>query len=189
MSIGENNSIRYLMKEMDPSEVLEFEKWMRSDNDLLIEVESLRATQRKTTQLPLKNPPESLIQNIVHEATQIQKSRIDNSKKVYKYVRKGIAAAILLSAITGAFYFYSAEDYSPNEIMPVANETMLQSGDKQSITPWVDRNEVLRYASETPAATESFDTERLKSLEKLQLINNQISGRDIPGIHLTGSPN
>ena len=44
MHTDENNAIRYLMKEMDPSEEMEFEKQMREDENLLIEVESLRAT-------------------------------------------------------------------------------------------------------------------------------------------------
>ena len=61
--------IRYLMKEMDPSEEIEFERCMMEDENLLIEVECLRRSLEKTKQLPNFNPPESLTEEIPQKAT------------------------------------------------------------------------------------------------------------------------
>ena len=47
MQINDDGCIRYLMKEMDPSEEIEFEREMMKDEDLLIEVETLRKSFQK----------------------------------------------------------------------------------------------------------------------------------------------
>ena len=54
---NDEGCIRYLMQEMDPAEEIEFEREMLKNQDLLIEVESLRRTDKKLGKLPLINPP------------------------------------------------------------------------------------------------------------------------------------
>ncbi|MEX0609930.1 MAG: hypothetical protein WD016_07780 [Balneolaceae bacterium] len=164
---------------MDPSEELEFEQLMLEDENLLIEVESLRATEKKVAKIPIKNPPESITRKIAYEAKQLQSDRIKKSRKLYIYLRRGIAAAVLLCAFSGGYYYFS--DFSePEEISPVSSE---------QISPWVDRNEVLRYSGATQASTaSSFDTEVIKSYEKLQLVKFSSGDGTVLGIHLTGSP-
>ena len=68
------------MKEMDPSEEMEFEKKIREDENLLIEVESLRATNRKLAGLPLQNPPKHLTQKIANEAKQLKEKKVRKNK-------------------------------------------------------------------------------------------------------------
>lgn len=172
--------IRYLMKEMDPSEELEFEKQMREDEDLLIEVESLRATNRKLSALSELNPPKHIIENISKEAELAAKKNFGyNFQKIFI---KAAAASVLLASVTGGFMYYSS--VSPEN--HVTNET---SG--QMIEPWVDRNDILRYAGEAPQTTETaVHPDLLKSYDKLQLVSEPM-GNTSPSnrILLTGSSN
>lgn len=184
MNTDENNAIRYLMREMDPSEEMEFEKLMREDEDLLIEVESLRATNRRLSALPQKNPPEHLTKQIADDAKQLQSKKIYNTNNIAFFLKRGLAAAILLSAFTGGYYYYSDYSEASNSSMPATSE-------RENIEPWVDRNEIIRF-SESQQAVESsaIQTDFTKSYEKLQLVNDPMgnsSGNN--GIMLTGSSN
>src|SRR5690625_114333 len=69
MMFDENACIRYLMKEMDPSEELLFKKKMEDDSDLLIEVESLRKVNERLFELPKMRPPAHLTRKILKEAS------------------------------------------------------------------------------------------------------------------------
>ena len=94
----ENNAIRYLMKEMDPSEEMEFEKMMREDENLLIEVESLRATNRKLSDLPSKNPPKQLIKNISDDLKQLQATKQKSTQTITIYLNiRGLAISFINS--------------------------------------------------------------------------------------------
>ncbi|MEX2605395.1 MAG: hypothetical protein WD361_14390 [Gracilimonas sp.] len=185
MHTDENKAIRYLMKEMDPSEEMEFEKIMRENENLLIEVESLRATKRKLSALPRFNPPEQLTKKIANDAKQLQIDKLNKAKNIAFFLKRGLAAAILLSAFTGGYYYYA--DYS--EAVNETGTTIINGTDV--VEPWVDRNDVIRF-SENPAAVESsvMQSEFTRSYEKLQLVNDltgNISGNN--GIMLTRSPN
>ena len=60
MQNDENAVIRYLMKEMDPSEEVLMERAMMEDDDLLIEVESMRQTlHRSRDRTPIPPRPSS----------------------------------------------------------------------------------------------------------------------------------
>lgn len=180
MHTDDNNAIRYLMKEMDPSEETEFEKQMREDENLLIEVESLRATKRKLSALPNQNPPKDLTKNIVDDAKQL---RLNNSKlSGFNYfLKKGIAAAFLLVAFSGGAYYYYIDFTNPG--IPVQNNV-------ENVEPWVDRNEVLRFSDGQQALEASMQSEFTKSFDKLQLVTkpngNSGSGNKVL---LTGSSN
>jgi hypothetical protein len=179
MHTDENNVIRYLMKEMDPSEEMEFEKKIREDENLLIEVESLRATNRKLAGLPLQNPPKHLTQKIANEAKQLQSKKVRNNNTLVFIAKRGIAAAILLSAFTGGYYYFSGTSNNAQTGVDKAERTQ----------PWVDRNEVIRFSGNLPAAQSStLQNDFTKSFEKLQLVNDPtgtVSGSN--GILLTGS--
>ncbi len=179
MHTDENNAIRYLMKEMDPSEEMEFEKKMREDENLLIEVESLRATNRKLSDLPLQNPPKQLTQKIANEAKQLQSQKVRKNNAFVFIAKRGIAAAILLSAFTGGYYYFSGT--------LDATQTSLEKAERTE--PWVDRNEVIRFSGNQPAAqTPTLQTDLSKSFEKLQLVSDPtgtVNGSN--GILLTGS--
>src|SRR5690554_5770159 len=105
MSTDEHKCIRYLMKEMDPSEELEFEHLMREDENLLIEVESLRATYKRTSQLSIKNPPEFLTRKILNDLKQLPSSSLKNKNKSIMMAAKGLAAAVVIAALSGGYYY------------------------------------------------------------------------------------
>lgn len=160
MHTDDNNTIRYLMKEMDPSEATEFEKHMREDENLLIEVESLRATGRRLSALPHKNPPELLTEKILNDAKKLQ---LTNSKS-YNFnfiLRKGVAAVFLLVAFTGGGYYYFSGSSASEQ--PVQQNT-------ENVEPWVDRNEVLRFSESEQAAETVLQSEISRSFDKLQLV-------------------
>jgi|AntRauTorcE11897_2_1112592.scaffolds.fasta_scaffold00006_17 hypothetical protein len=184
MHTDENNAIRYLMKEMDPSEEMEFEKQMREDENLLIEVESLRAAKKRLSALSTKNPPQSLTQKISDDAKQLQSEKLRSSKNITFFLKRGLAAGILLAAFTGGgYYLYSGVGVSDSE-----NST---NSTTEAIEPWVDRNEVLRF-SETQQVSQSSAVENdlTRSYDKLELVSDpsgNINGGS--GIMLTGSSN
>jgi hypothetical protein len=168
------------MKEMDPSEATEFEKQMRKDDDLLIEVESLRATNKKLSGLPQKNPPKNLVKNIVNDAKQIQLT----NTKFYNFnliLRRGVAAVFLLVAFSGGgYYYYSGLSGSEQ---PIQQST-------ENIEPWVDRNEILRFSEAEQATESTLQSEFTRSFDRLQLVtepkrNSSASNR----VLLTGSSN
>lgn len=182
MHTDENKAIRYLMKEMDPSEEMEFEKLMREDEDLLIEVESLRATRRRLSGLPKKTPPEQLTQKITNDAKQLQSDSLKKSKNITFFLKRGIAAAILLAAFTGGgYYFYTGE----------AVTVPATASDSQTIEPWVDRNEILRFSGDQPVSqSASLKSDMDKSYDKLELVNDLNGSSNAgSGILLTGSSN
>lgn len=186
MQKDENNAIRYLMKEMDPSEEMEFEKQIREDENLLIEVESLRATKRKLSDMPQLNPPEHLTKKIADEAKQIQQTKLNKSQNITYFLRRGIAAACLLAAFSGGYFYLwdSAEmTESPNAVI----ESSVSS--TEAVEPWVDRNDILRFPENIQSAeTSVLEAEFSKSYNKLQLVNDPRSGvTGSNGILLTGS--
>lgn len=181
MHTDEHNAIRYLMKEMDPSEEMEFEQQMREDDNLLIEVESLRATNRKVSGLPLKTPPPELAHAITQKAKEVQSRRNKRTTNITFFIKRGIAAAILIGAFSGGYMYYTG--FSSPQVTPSAGS--------ETVQPWVDRNEVLRFSDDQEGVQSPiFDTHLNKSYDKLQLVNdltgNNSSGR---GILLTGSSN
>lgn len=157
----EDGCIRYLMKEMDPSEEKEFERMMTEDEDLLIEVESLRLTHRKLNQLPLKTPPEQITQNVLNDAKKLQSSR---KKQRYHIPGKisgfAVAASVLITLFAGSWFLMPSDT-------PAGDDT-LNANSAATVNPWVDRNEVIRFAGSPDAG---LDAEMAKSMEKLRPVD------------------
>ncbi|WP_440998977.1 hypothetical protein [Fodinibius sp. SL11] len=110
-----NDCIRYLMKEMDPSEELLMERAMMEDEDLLIEVESMRQTLKKLDQLPEVKPPSDVTEAIKEKAAeQAKKNRNQNQtfSPAYKYA---VAATLALTLTAGgAWLFIGSGDTKSN---------------------------------------------------------------------------
>lgn len=68
MQNEDHTSIKYLMKELDPAEAVQFEQRMMEDEELLEEVECMRRTLRRLEKLPLQRPPSELTEYIVRKA-------------------------------------------------------------------------------------------------------------------------
>ena len=68
MQVKHTDIIRFLMDEMDPSEKIVFEQSIQLDQDLLIEVESLKQTWQKTSVYPTFKSPLHLKEAIFTKA-------------------------------------------------------------------------------------------------------------------------
>jgi len=163
--------IRYLMREMDPAEEIEFEREMVNDQNLLIEVESLRRTYQKLGKLPLFDPPKSLVDVIKAKAVAEQSARVNRTKILVLNFAKAVASiAAALLVVSTAYYFYSGIDNQ--SVDQIINS---QSNGIISVEPWVDRNEVIQFVGTTSQQSNSttMDAEVLQSFDKLKLINSK----------------
>ncbi len=186
MQINDDNSIRYLMREMDPSEEIEFEREMMSDENLLIEVESLRSTYQKIGKLPTMSAPSHLLDKVVSDAVEAQKKNIRRSYQMVGWLGKSVAAAavIVLTVSTG-YYFI------PSDSTNLTKTTKVQSAKGISnIQPWVDRNEVISVTDRTNAIrSQQLDKAYNESYNKLILVkDSQGTSNSSREILYTNSP-
>jgi hypothetical protein len=175
MSKKDNRSIAFIYDEMDPSEKLEFERDLEIDNNLLIEVESLKNVSENLNNLKEIAPPQDIVEIICKSAVK-HKSRTGGS---YKRSAFYAAAAILLLGMTSGFFLLdgyqkntesnsSAGAASVGSSSPVLTEfvhprttsqnnnittSSITSGSAATIStastnrvsPWVDHNEVIHF--------------------------------------------
>lgn len=204
MQNEDNDCIRYLMKEMDPSEELLMERAMMEDENLLIEVESMRQTFKKLDQLPQMNPPSDVRNNILQQASEHAGRRHTGGyfKPLYKYA---VAATLALTFTAGGLWYYTGEEIKSNPSSPMTEESLgsfgltndafilnelvqQASANETNVEPWVDRNDVLHFNSQR--SDDDFEAILQSSTQKLQLIENSITRSQRPNpIQLTGSGN
>lgn len=191
-------SVAYLYNEMDPSEKLEFERDLKADENLLIEVESMRKVSTKIHQMGTVEPPEEVV-NAVLQSLEERKA-VAGSRQSQKFVYYSAAAILML----GLMYGYILIGGVDNEIStdsetasigtfqnvtnaPMENETDVSATDK--LMPWVDHNDVLHfregfYGSETS----SLDSIFRQSFQKLTPITNPSESPTArQNLHLTGN--
>lgn len=180
--------IRYLMKEMDPSEAIEFERCMMEDENLLIEVESLRKTLEKTNQLPTLNPPDHLTKTITNQARsyrlkQLQTFRINN----IPYTHYAAAAAVVISMGFGFMLINSNADgnesgeqqskvqqveSAPLILQPALNSAGISDiADQSNPGPWIDRDNIIRFAdgyNSNINTSDVYEDEMQASMQKLK---------------------
>ncbi len=195
MPNDENAVIRYLMNEMDPSQEVLMERAMMEDDDLLIEVESLRQTMRRLDDLPHKKPPEELTDSIIEQAAAHQKKwyhRVNVPTEAYKY------AAVLLLGMgisSGLWMVYGTSDNTQTDSPESASiEAMLPgslqnvSTDEPVVEPWVDRNNVLYFQDIFNPQATTFQGIREASLQKLTPLDKPAPSSVLsPNLQLTGS--
>lgn len=198
MRNDENACIRYLMKEMDPSEEVLMERAMMEDEDLLIEVESMRKTLGRLEELPVKEPSSELTDSIVKEAAEYRKSVLTSRFVTTPVVRFAAAAIVLLAVSAGGFYAYdflSASGADGNRAAPQAAfggaPSPSDAGQDARVSPWVDRNDVLRLeqtAAGNGSDRQAFDSIFRSATRKLTPLNDSFfNGSRNPAYQLTGS--
>lgn len=169
---NEEALIRYLMREMDPSEEIEFEREMLKDEDLLIEVESLRKTYQKLGKLPLLSPPRSLTNQITQAAVSKQQARVQNSRIwVMNFPRAVASVAAAIMIVSGTYLFGGFGEVEEVGDPALASQTVAAD----DVTPWVNRNDVLMFSGTAaqPEMTESVQTDITQSFDKLRLVNSE----------------
>lgn len=175
MQKSEDVCIRYLMREMDPSEEIEFEREMMNDNNLLIEVESLRKTYQKLGKLPLLDPPIDIVSKVSSEALKHQQALVRRSSRWKAIMPKSVAASVafILVSATGIYFLNN----QASEIEGTSSVNVISS----EVAPWVDRSNMIHFAGTSSQASnpEPLQVEVTNSFSKLKLISSD-TGFDPP---------
>ncbi|MCW9706422.1 hypothetical protein [Fodinibius salsisoli] len=207
----DNDCIRYLMKEMDPSEELLMERAMMEDENLLIEVESMRQTLKKLDKLPRKDPPSELSNNILKQAAEQAEKNRESQKTLNPVFKYAVAATLALTIGAGGTWFYMGgsvtDDSRRSRISAAPSQSQVASGSSdfqlnninfealkvtsaaaKKVTPWVDRENVIHF--EDQMNNSDFEALIQESTQKLKPINNSaLNNRPVKSIQLTGTGN
>ena len=168
---NDEGCIRYLMQEMDPAEEIEFEREMLKNQDLLIEVESLRRTDKKLGKLPLINPPNVVLEQIKQNAVRIQKEKTQRSKTLFFNFTRALASVAAVFMILSITLYY----YTNLKITLIDKTSTIQATKNSIVLPWVDKNEIIKFAGTEyrSVPTDEFDEEINHSFNKLKLVDNK----------------
>lgn len=201
----QNDCIRYLMKEMDPSEELLMERAMMEDDDLLIEVESLRQTLRRLDDLPEKNPPRGLTESIIAKAAKHKEGKRSSFTLIsFDPLKYAAAASVMIATALGSFWLMQDNSATPNQptnqiestsASTVTNSILsntfrmspvnLESDDTD---PWIDRDNMIRFEDGQNQATADFETIFRNSFDKLTPLTEPFSEETAPQrVHMTGT--
>ena len=165
MQAKHTDIIRFLMDEMDPSEKIVFEQRIQLNQDLLIEVESLKQTWQKTSVYPTFKSPLHLKEAIFAKAEKsINSSTINwNWQRIPQDTIKIAASFLVLAIALVAWNTWVPASQSLSEsslntksneqkiIKPLTNVKDIRAENNTSkisgdITPWVDHNHIIRFA-------------------------------------------
>ena len=139
--------IKYVLNELDSSEKLMVEQAMREDENILIEIESLKLTMKKLEQLPEKSPPEHVRQQIL----QLARQKSHSKGRLFQFSWKksayfAAAAALIIAAGLGWAQFSQTSDglALPAETMQAEiQQSNPQTADIPATEPWIDRQNIL----------------------------------------------
>lgn len=185
------------------------EQAMMSDENLLIEVESMRQTYSKLDGLPRLNPPSHIRQSVFKQASaHAAKKRESHSvfKPVFKYA---VAATLALTVTAGGTWFYLGEEgekASPSvsaetparpsstqsSVLLLSDNIQTASAKTPEVEPWVDRNDILHFEDQfsNQGNISGYQNILQHSTQKLQLIEQPVFDyRPVKPIQLTGSGN
>ena len=111
--------LRYVLNELDPSEERLVEQAMLEDENVLIEIESLRLTLKKLRDLPQFAPPPEVRENILQAAarqaeTNRKQSARNRLNRYFRYYTMPAAALMIIALGLGYFlYFLNAGTQQP----------------------------------------------------------------------------
>lgn len=182
---------------MDPSEQVEFEREFEQNENLLIEVESLKNVSEKLQDVRLMEPPADLVENIYQQASRTNAS----ASRSLNWWRWGSAAAVLLISVSMSSYMLlpmaesedvpeeegnmlmgasspqwnveqeEAETMAAEPVVPVAQTQApfaSAATESESDSPWVDNNDILHFQDRIHTANATqIDSIKTQSLKKL----------------------
>lgn len=185
-----NSIIAYIFNEMDPSEEVEFERELQTDNNLLIEVESLKNAKNRLNKLPVFSPPDEVVNSVKSLAS--KKAKESKRRKQYT-VYSAVAAVLVVGFMSGVFlYDSSAPEESGKAMVGSSNnlqQVALPARQEKNLSPWVDQNEILRFTDQLKSEEkETFDTVFKHSFQKLTPVTDPVQARVYRrDLQLTGS--
>jgi len=192
MSKKDTKSIKYVLNELDPAEKIEFEREMKRDPDLLIEVESIKRMQYRLEQLPEFSPPRELSESLLSFAAEESM----RSKESGKNMRFFLGAAVVLFGLTTGSLFldnpfetdavnYQATFNLSSPALHVLDSNKITGSNK--VSPWVDRNNVLKLSG-FDGNFNSQSGEFNENQSKLRPADNTLYRNTVTrSLHLTGS--
>jgi len=206
MQNDKNLCIKYLMNELEPSEIMALQKAIEEDQDLLIELESLRNTLQKLETLDEVEPPENIRESVIQQAVEYRamENWYINQFSIRKMAGYLAAAAALIFTVglSGTFITDSVFQSTYMEyLQPTQQNTsefqqsaIQHNTSSVGVKPWVDRNDILRFEDKfnSDRAT-AFDSALNKSFQKLVPVNNEFEditstgNRQNNGFQLTSS--
>lgn len=190
----ENAPIRYLMKEMDPSEELLMERAMMEDDDLLIEVESLRQTLKRLDELPEKTPPAHVSESVMQYAAEKAESRKTSYLISFNPVKYAAAAVLVIGASIAGFWIVEqpgetentqARTNIGNAAVPSLN---ISTAGENLSDPWIDKKDILYFQDQYNSSSAEYDSILNNSMQKLTPLSNpSFYGTGTRPIQMTGT--
>jgi hypothetical protein len=160
--------LRYILNELDPSEETLVEQAMIEDENVLIEVESLRTTLKKIQNLPVLEPPAELTNKLVNTAIQIQSERA--KIRPIAYIRRFSYAAAATILIAGGSIWYVQSSMNPTLLVSDNPDIYTTTSTNQNSSPWVDKQNIIHIGSigSTNELVPDSVMNRLRPLESSQ---------------------
>lgn len=199
MSKKENRCIAYIYDEMDPSERLEFERELQQDENMLIELESLKKIASNLNDINCVEPPESILNYVKEQAENVSEKNTQSGS--YKYMFASAAVTLFAVMIYGAALFQDhqavnssdAEDgdvsvSSLTAAADISGEGTTSRDNYEKVSPWVDRDEVIHFHERfNRGSVASVDSMFSNSFSKLTRVNSSETIQQMQQqIHLTG---
>lgn len=191
----DTNSIAYLFNEMDPSEEVEFERCLLDNENLLIEVESLKKVKQKLSSLPRFTVSVEVLDEIYSKAgNKTVKQKITWKKFIYY-----TAAAILIAGLTGIVLILDqgSQNSDTNRATVSSNNYLFQqsqgsdnfSQSRADVAPWIDNNDILHFNDRLQSSeSASIDSLFKNSYQRLTPVTDPTQTRLYQrNLHLTGS--
>ena len=183
---GDDLCIKYVMNELDPSEIHMIQREMDEDEDLLIEIECLSRTWGKIKKLPEVEPPPDISEAVVQQANrhyELSRNHYWDSSFSNTSLMAS-AAAVIFGLTIGIANFYP---------QLIGFTSTGEGGDnvasmEEQIEPWVDNNNILHLnANEAGFSAMGSDSLSRGLLDQLNTIHNSSILRNSQqgSIHLT----
>lgn len=175
--------VKYILRELDPSEEVLVEQAMLDDENALIEVESLRNTFKKLQSLPSYDAPQHLLNNIIEQSAS---TRITggNIRPLFNFRRISYAAAASLLIAGGATWYTQSGDA---HLMVVTEDTTTGTYIAEpNSSPWIDKRDIM-HVSSFGAGTELIPDTVMQRLRPIDAESAPI--RPSRQLQLTGAQN
>jgi anti-sigma-K factor RskA len=180
-------SVRYILNELDPSEETMMEQAMMEDQNLLIEVESMRRTLRKCGDLPCYSAPEQVLGHVMDEVASYQAAKSSVVRlRTFRNFSYAAAATVLLAGGT-AWYVQGSFAGVAKSGSTLVTETPVNMDIQHPVrTPWEDKRDIIHLSSVGASVSLLPDS----STSRLRPIEDSSAGRvSVRQIQLTGSQN
>ncbi len=184
---GDELCIKYVMNELDPSEVYMIRREMEDNEDLLIEIECLSRVWGKIKSLPEVEPPAHVCEAVVESANRHYEESRKSFLSVGSFNNTTImasAAAVIFSLSIGIANFYPQLIGFPAG----GNHTEGAAALEEQIEPWVDNNDVLHLnTSEAGLSASVLDSLTRSGMHNLIIFdsNNSLQTPASSGFRLT----